>query len=175
MVNSAELLVLPGREPSTSAEMAELVRLAGLDAPVTAYSFWTGDLRNPDLTEEVASFAQKKPPLVLAKSIGVLIAMLALRQHGFAARAALFVGVPLKRLRHEGRIDLLLDYCCHTPTTILQRRDDPTGPFAELAQSLAPSAQTVLRELPGDTHSYADREVASVVQCWWRRVAAPVE
>jgi len=161
------LIVMPGRDPSTADEMATLVRLAGLDAPVVAYAFWSGDHRNPDLATEVSALAREAPAYVVAKSIGSLITILAQRSHDLDVRAAFFVGVPVKRLRQEGRIGLLRDHCRRTPTLILQRRGDPTGSFADLAESLTGSMGVVLRELPGETHSYADDEVAAALRDWW--------
>lgn len=163
-----DLVVLPGRDRSTAGEMATLVRLAGLDVRVTTYSFWAGDYSNPDLTVEVSALARKSPEYVVAKSIGSLITILAQRDHGLDLRAAFFLGVPVNRLRHEGQMDLLLDHCRRTPTLIAQRRADPTGSFAELAQAFAGSTGAVLQELPGDTHGYADDEVASTLRNWWR-------
>jgi len=148
--------------------MATLVRLAGLDAGITAYSFWAGDHTNPDLTAEVWTLARKSPAYVVAKSIGSLVTTLAQRDYELDLQAAFFLGVPLNRLRHEGRTDLLLNHCRRTPTWILQRRGDPTGSFAELAKTVAGLTGVVLRELPGDTHSYADHEVAAALRDWWR-------
>lgn len=171
MEAAPDLTVMPGRAPSTADEMATLVRMAGLDARVTAYSFWSGDHGDPDLATEVSALARRAPAYVLAKSIGSLITILAQRGYRLDLRAAFFVGVPVKRLRHEARINLLLDHCRRTPTLILQRRHDPTGSFAELKQSLAGSQDAVLWELPGDTHDYADDEVASALRDWWRGVS----
>lgn len=163
-----DLIVMPGRDRSTADEMATLVRLAGLEASIGAYAFWAGGHSDPDLTPEVSALTRKSPAYVVAKSIGSLVTMLAQRDHAWDLRAAFFLGVPVNRLRHEGRTDLLFDHCRRTPTWILQRRGDPTGSFAALAQTVAGLTGVVLRELPGDTHSYADPEVASALQDWWR-------
>lgn len=163
-----DLIVLPGRDSATADEMATLLRLAGLDAQVTSYSFWTDHVGNPDLTAEVSALRRRAPAYVLAKSIGSLITILAQSDHELDLRAAFFIGVPAKRLRHEGRVDLLLKHCGRTPTVILQRRDDPTGSFAELADALEGSTGAALRELGGDTHTYADDEVAAALRDWWR-------
>jgi len=170
--DAPDVVVLGGREPSTADEMARLAKLSGLDVPVARYSFWKGDRANPDLTRDVAAFARRNPAHVIAKSIGSLIVMLALRDHGVRTRAALFLGVPVKRLRYENRIDLLSDHCRSTPTSILQRRDDPTGSFADLARALGRSELIRLHELPGDTHDYADEDAAALVRTWWAGLAA---
>lgn len=165
-----DLAVLPGRDRSTADEMATLVRLAGLKAEVAAYSFWAGDHGDPDLSAAVSALARKSPKYVIAKSIGSLITMLARRGCEWDLRAALFLGVPVNRLRHERRMDLLLDHCRRTPTLIIQRRGDPTGSFAELAHEVAGATDAVLLELPGDTHDYADVEAAATLRDWWREL-----
>lgn len=162
-----ELIVMPGRDRSTADEMAMLVHLAGVASEVSTYSFWDGDHSNPDLEAEVSALVRKAPTYVAAKSIGSLITMLARRDQALDLRAAFFLGVPVHRLRQEGRMDLLVDHCRSTPTTIIQRRADPTGAFAELAQAVAASSDAVLIEVPGDTHSYADDEVAAALRGWW--------
>ena len=169
---AANLIVMPGRAPATAVEMASLVQMAGLDAQVAAYDFWAEDSENPDLQAEIAALVRRAPAYVIAKSIGSLITMLAQRDHGLHVRGAVFLGVPMRRLQHEGRLDLLHDHCRQTPTFVMQRRDDPTGSFAEVAQALAGSTGAVLRELPGETHDYADAEVAAALRDWWRRCSS---
>jgi predicted alpha/beta-hydrolase family hydrolase len=161
------LVVLAGREPRSAAELKTLLESAGIPASVQRYSFWAGDVSNPETKSEVDALALQAPSHIIAKSIGTLIAILACRQHQVGPMAALFLGVPLNRLRAEARTDLLCDYCREVPTTIVQRTGDPTGSFSELADVLSSCPEVALHELAGDSHDYSAEDAAAIVRDWW--------
>ena len=165
-------LALPGRKPSTLAPTRALVEALGFDAQILRpHSFWAAaDVTNPDITPDVADVAASGAELVIAKSIGALIAMTAWRDHGFRPRACLFVGTPLRRLEQLELIPLLRDFAAATPVLFIQQTADFNGPFAELAQLVGPPGE--IAEIPGRDHAYEDiAAIAPRARAWlaaWR-------
>jgi hypothetical protein len=164
-------LALPGRRAETLAWMQALLGDLGQpDTPIRRYGFWSSpDRPDPDIAPEVEAVAASGADVVLAKSIGCLIALLARRDRGFTARAYVFIGAPVKRLAALGWLDLLAEQAEAAPTLFIQQSADPTGSFGELAAALSPTA--ALSEIPGDDHAYADTAtLAALITAWppWR-------
>jgi predicted alpha/beta-hydrolase family hydrolase len=148
---------------------ALLADLGEPDARIQRYGFWAqADTPDPDIAPEIEAVAASGADLILAKSIGSLIAMLARREHGLAARAYVFIGAPVKRLSAMGRLDLLAEQAAAAPTLFMQQTADPTGSFAELAAALPASA--MVREIAGGDHIYADTgDLAALITAWRSR------
>ncbi len=167
------LLALPGRKPQTLPWMQALLADLGTpDAPIQRYRFWAhADISNPDIEPEITAASASSADLVIAKSIGTLIAMLARRDRGLAAQAYVFVGTPVRRLAGLGQLDLLAAQASAAPTLFIQQTADPGGGFAELAARLPEAA--ALREVPGDNHAYADTHALAALIAAWRPSLVP--
>ncbi len=104
-----KLLGLPGRKPSTLAQMVELVgsvRLGQTRRGVQEYGFWgAGEVTNPDAEPGAAAAAASGADWVIAKSFGTLVAMTAASGYGFRLARCVFIGTPLVRLRGDGLAD----------------------------------------------------------------------
>lgn len=166
-----KLLGLPGRKASTQGQMIELlgaVRLGQSETAVQAYGFWGHeDVADPDVTGEASIAAASGAQMVIAKSIGTLVCMLAEERHGFAPDRCVFYGVPLRRLEAKGELDLLVAHCRRTPTQIIQQTADFNGAFADLAARVSPWARCV--EVPGEDHLYSDvAPLAAAIEAWAR-------
>ena len=166
-------LALPGRKPSTLAPTRALVEALGFEAGIVRpHNFWSApDVTSPDIVPDVIAVAAGGAELVIAKSIGALIAMAAWRDHGFRPRACLFVGTPLRRLEQLDLIPLLRDFAAATPVLFIQQTSDFNGPFADLAQVVGPPGE--IAEVPGADHAYQDiAALAPLARAWlepWRR------
>lgn len=163
-------LALPGRKPSTLAPTRALVEALGFPAGILRpHSFWSApDVTSPDIAPDVAAVAASGAELVIAKSIGALIAMTAWRDHGFGPRACLFVGTPLRRLEQLDLVSLLRDFATATPVLFIQQTADFNGPFADLAQVVGPPGE--IAEVPGDDHAYEDiAAIAPLAVAWLGR------
>ena len=164
------LLARSGRKPETLPWMqALLADLGEPDARIQRYGFWAlADTPDPDIAPEIEAAAASGADVVLAKSIGSLIAMRARREHGLAARAYVFIGAPVKRLSAMGRLDLLAEQAAASPTLFIQQTADPTGGFAELSAALPTTAMA--REVAGGDHAYAEtRDLAKLIKAWLPR------
>src|SRR5688500_10643499 len=99
------LLGLPGRKPSTLEQMSRLVsrlRLGQHQQTVRSYQFWADeDSPNPDISADVRFVAESAADIVVGKSIGTLITMLACESPDVRPRQCVFIGTPLRRLEPE--------------------------------------------------------------------------
>jgi len=162
-----KLLALPGRKPSTLEPTRRLLAALGLDeGAIRPHGFWSApDVTDPDIAGDVEAVAASGADLVIAKSIGALIVMAAWRDHGFAPRACLFLGTPLKRLEALGLVPLLQAFAVATPTLFIQQAADFNGAYADLARWVGSAARTA--EIPGDDHRYEDIDVILPFAAAW--------
>lgn len=94
---------------------------------------------------------------IIAKSIGSVLALLAVEQGIISPEKCVFFGMPLKIAEAEVTKDwsYLRDFS--VPTLAFHNDNDQTADYAFMAQKLAEFAPTIsLRTLRGDTHDYGD-------------------
>lgn len=163
------VLGLAGRKPSTLPQMQAL--FSALDFPETSiqpYDFWAlGEVLDPDPAPEARKAGRRRAELVLAKSFGTLVAMLAGRDHGLNPRTWVFLATPIRRFEVQGWLPLLEAHCAAWPTLFVQQTDDFNGPYADLAKLVAPHPLCRIVEVPGGDHLYEDiAAVAPPVRDW---------
>lgn len=167
-----KLLGLPGRKDSTYAHMVDLiarVRIGQDDAVVQTYGFWgPEDHPDPDPRPEARTAAESGADLVIAKSFGTLVTMIAARDHGFAPKACVFLGTPLRRASDMGM--RLAAHLSAIPTLLIQQTADFNGAFEEVAAVAGRAPSALALEIPGDDHLYEDIDaIAPLVEAWWAR------
>jgi hypothetical protein len=165
-----KLLGLPGRKSSTFQHMLDLtsrLRLGQDEAVVQAYGFWgPKDDPNPDPAPEARIAAESRADLVIAKSFGTLVTMVAGRDLGFAPPACVFLGTPLRR--SPDMAALLVAHLSAVPTLLIQQTSDFNGSFAEVAAVAARAPSAMALEIPGDDHLYEDLDaIAPLIEAWW--------
>ena len=165
-----KLLGLPGREPSTLGQMQGLLtrlEVGQTETEIRRHAFWETEWTNPDLLPEAQVVGDLAADLVVAKSIGTLIAMLAAARHGFAPTACIFIATPLNRLVAEQGLGLLAAHCEAIPTLFLQQTDDFNGAYAPLAELVTRHPRCTAVEVPGDDHLYEDLDlIAPLIEAW---------
>lgn len=162
-------LGLAGRKSSTLAPMQALFAALGLPGgSIQPYGFWAAsEAPDPDPAPEALIAGHSGADLVVAKSFGTLVAMLARRDYGLIARTWVFLATPVRRFEAQGWIPLLEDHCAAAPTLFVQQTDDVNGPHADLAKLVAPYPLCRVLEVPGDDHLYDDIDaVAPPVRAW---------
>lgn len=164
------LLGLPGREPATLGQMQALfarLEVGQTETEIRRHGFWDTDWTNPDLLPEADAVGLLSADLVIAKSIGTLITMLAADRHGFSPTACVFIATPLKRLIAEDRIPLLEAHCDAIPTLFIQQAEDFNGAYAPLAEIVARHPRCTAVEIPGCDHLYEDLDlIAPLIEAW---------
>ena len=166
-----KVLGLPGRKPETLAQMQGLMdrlEIGQTEAVVRPHSFWDrADVSNPDVSPDALAVSGSGADLVISKSIGNLIVMLARDRHGFTPQACVFLGTPLARLIPEGLIPLLEAHCAAVPTLFIQQTADDNGAYRAVAAIVARHPLCSVAEIPGDDHLSAALDlIAPLIEAW---------
>lgn len=166
-----KVLGLPGRKPETLAQMQGLLdrlEIGQTQAVVRPHSFWDrADVSNPDVSPDALAVSDSGADLVISKSIGNLIVMLARDRHGFSPQACVFLATPLARFIPEGWIPLLEAHCAAIPTLFIQQTADYNGAYRDVAAIVAGHPRCTAIEIPGDDHRYEDIDlIAPLIETW---------
>jgi predicted alpha/beta-hydrolase family hydrolase len=157
MANEARLLLLPGNNPD-QRELSPLFRAAF----ILSYGHWDReDAPYIDFDRELtrlAELAADGPWIVLAKSAGVLLTLMAAARGILVPELAFFLGAPFSWTVQQGMpvADLLGGFAA--PAVFIQQIDDPSCPVDALRTILSASGmqQYEIEEIPGASHHYGD-------------------
>lgn len=160
------IIGLPGRNLETEAWMQELLASLDLGTPeVLHYRHWD-DGGDPDVPTEARRLEGGTADLVIAKSMGTLVAASAYDSFGFVPSRAVLIGCPVAHLPPEAhkRYRQLAE---RVPTLLIQQRDDLTGSYDALAAIVAGCACARAVEIPGADHVYPDlAELVEIIRPW---------
>lgn len=155
-----DIIILGGNSPRHKQWVRDLreVLLPHADAvTIIDYLHWETGAAQADIETEIdrlASHAQRSDEYILvAKSIGTVIAALAQQRGVVRPEACVYLGVPLETARYEGvRFDIL------PKTTFIQNVHDPLGSSEQLKAYITAHPPQVwkLLEEPYATHNYMD-------------------
>ena len=154
---------LPGRRSETEAWLRSVLVAAGFPAAVvTRYRHWdTG--AEASVAFEAARLTNQSPPIVIAKSLGTVIAATSFCLHKFRPTAAVLIGTPYAVLE-SSELRFLQQFSAGVDVLFIQQSEDPGGSAAELPGALHLARGKVVT-VPGDDHIYTDTEVlAKVIQ-----------
>ena len=156
---------LPGRRSETEAWLRSVLVAAGFpEAVVTRYRHWDTEVE-ANVPFEAARLANQSPPLVIAKSLGTVIAATAFCLHKFRPTGAVLIGTPYAALE-SGDLRFLQQFSAAVETLFIQQSEDPGGSAAELAAALHLARGEVVA-VSGDDHMYSDSTaLAAVIQRW---------
>lgn len=161
-----ELLGLPGRNPETEAWMAALLdALHDRGGRTIHYRHWD-DGSEPDVTGEAHRLSGLEPDLVVAKSMGTLVAATAFRGHDFRPGAVVLIGSPVGHLP-ESTLALYTELADAVPTLFIQQEEDFTGPFRSVEALAARCDRAEAAAVPGSDHVYADvAALVALIERW---------
>lgn len=147
---------------------ALLAALGFGQAPIQTYGFWgEADHPNPDVAPEARAAASSGADLVVAKSIGTQVAMLACRDHGLGPDGCVFLATPLRRFEALDLVPLLETHCAAMDTLFVQQTADYNGAHADLEEIVGRYPRCRIAEIPGDDHLYDDIAlIAPIVRAW---------
>ncbi len=168
-----KLIALPGRDQATEPWLAEIIRLVATSGDTVDqlhYRHWD-EPGEPDVVHEASRIADSQCDLVIAKSLGTLIALTAFQQSRFRPDRAVFIGIPFKHYSAE-HLQLLREFAVATPALFIQQTADITGRFDALNASYADIAEIV--EVPGNDHFYGDVEQLKKLISTWLAQAAVI-
>ena len=159
------VVALPGRRIETEAWLKSLLEAAEYpDAKVTRYRHWDTETE-ASVAFEAERLSNESPQLVIAKSLGTVIAATAYSSNQFRPAFGIFIGTPYAALG-EDDVLLLRRYAANVTTLFIQQAEDPGGPAAALAAALQLHRGSVA-EVPGSDHLYLDIvALADIVRRW---------
>ena len=167
-----KLIALPGQNQATEPWLAEIVGLvttSGDTVDQLHYRHWD-EPGQPDVAHEASRIANLQCDLVIAKSLGTLIALTAFKQSDFRPDRAVFIGIPFNHYSAD-YLQLLREFAVATPALFIQQTADITGRFDTLNTKYADVAEVT--EVPGSDHFYGDVEqLKKLISGWLGQAAA---
>jgi hypothetical protein len=154
------IFALPGINQKTEKWAANLLKeLEGPDRTMTVqhYAHWDGGGEQClDFNGEVENLNGRDIDLLIAKSLGVMIALVACGKGVIAPKKMVLIGTPLTGFREKG-IDLRqLAAGLGIPLLFIQQTHDIVGSCASLRQEISGVNEAEIVEIPGDNHQYKD-------------------
>lgn len=154
------ILLLPGIQQKTEkwgeGLIAELA-LPDSTSTVQRYSHWEGGGEQcMMMPAEIARLQGQTVDLLIGKSVGVMVGLLACRQGVLSPQQAVFIGTPVTSCREENLDLYQLANELAIPALYIQQKDDVVGSSAMLCQQIGKASQTTLVEVPGNNHQYKD-------------------
>jgi predicted alpha/beta-hydrolase family hydrolase len=161
-----EVIGLPGRNKETEDWLRHLLASLALGASeVVRYRHWGGNT-DPNIMHETEALRGRAVDLVVAKSMGTIVAATACSSVSFQPARAVLIGSPIAGASPELRA-LYRSLAERIPTLFIQQTADFTGAFAELKSVVERSSNAHLVEVPGKDHVYADTAaLGSVIAAW---------
>lgn len=161
-----KVLILGGgstRHQAWIRELGSFMTQKGHDIILHDYKHWsTGDeMANVDFEINAVQEQMKNETdyVIVAKSIGTVIATLGIAQGVFRPKRCIFLGVPYSGVVKT--IPAFTQSLKSLPQTIIMQNSlDPTASATDIREKLASvdSSHIILVETPGDTHNYVDFE-----------------
>lgn len=160
-----QIIALSGRRIETEAWMKRLLAAANYpDAQILRYRHWHTNV-DASVDFEAMRLAKQSPQLVIAKSLGTVIASTAYCLHDFRPAAAVLIGTPFAALERE-QVQYLQRFAAGVETLFIQQAEDPGGFAKDLAAALHVTRGEVV-EVAGSDHIYADTgELAAILDRW---------
>lgn len=155
-----KIMLLPGINQKTEKWAAGLISelaLPNSTATIHRYSHWEGDGEQCMMMEaEIDRLHGAEVDLLIGKSVGVAVALLACRQGRIAAQRAVFIGTPVTSFIEENLDLFQLADELSIPALYIQQKDDVVGTSGMLCERIGKASQTTIVEVPGNNHQYKD-------------------
>lgn len=163
-----QVVALPGRRSETEAWLRSLLLAAELSVDgIVRYQHWERKVE-ANVEFEASRLAGLAPQLVVAKSMGTIVAAAAHHFHGFRPRSAILIGTPYGALPSPER-RLLQKFAQSITTLFVQQTADPGGSAEALAATLQLTGAEVIA-VPGSDHLYSDTHALGAILTQWKHI-----
>lgn len=145
-------------------ELKEQLQGLAEEVVIHDYKHWLTYSARVDINEELRRIARtvssKEPYIIVAKSLGTVLATIGTSKEILDPRACVFLGTPLSVIKEEFP-HFQENYHALPRTIFVQNENDPLGSSQELGVFLEAGHpyDWELITLPGDTHDYTDFDV----------------
>ena len=165
-----KILGLPGINPVTEQWMNNLFGILDLgqqDSSVQKYRCWQTPGTRLDLGTELARAGKEQADVIIAKSIGTVLALHGFKKGLLAATEYIFIGVPVRGMG-ENEKSMLREFIAATPRLLfIQQADDKAGSVNELRNVIANVAPVEIVGIPGNDHMYSDiHQLKNIIESW---------
>ena len=148
-------------------EVLRTIERAGSTRHTQCYEFWDQADSGLDDIRELERASEFDPELIVAKSLGTILASRGIHQGELSPKHCVFIGIPVGSLNEAART--VFDGWGDTgiDSLFIQQSHDRTGGFRQLCDLLpsAPNCTTV--EVAGEDHMYTDvMEIGKIVNAW---------
>ncbi|MFA6313994.1 MAG: hypothetical protein WCV99_18855 [Sterolibacterium sp.] len=163
------VIALPGRNQQTESWLRSVLLEAELPVDgMLRYRHWDSAV-DADVDFEAERLANQTPALVIAKSLGTVIAATAFCLHQFRPQGVILIGTPYGALTPEVLVRIR-QLALGAETLFIQQTEDPGGPASQIATTLQLSRSEVV-SVPGDDHLYTDIAALAVIIKRWKNKA----
>ena len=159
------VIALPGRNQHTESWLRSVLLEAALPVDgMLRYRHWDSAV-DADADYEAKRIANLSPALVIAKSLGTVIAARAFFKARFRPHSAVLIGTPYSAIDPKDLV-CLQQLAEGANTLFIQQTEDPGGTASQLAASLRLEKSNVVA-VPGNDHLYTDiPALAAIIQDW---------
>lgn len=160
-----KVLGLPGRDHRTEQWLRQLLRdIDAGQSTVAHYRHWDGG--EPNVPHEVERLAGQEADLIVAKSMGTLVATQAVAAGLVRPRLVVLIGVPIGHLT-AATLEPFRTVGANIPVLFIQQTDDMTGKFAQVAEFAAGLEHSSAVEVAGSDHQYEDiPQLVTIIRSW---------
>lgn len=163
-----DILILPGNSPhhrEWSEQLKQNLEPLRMHTIVQQYQHWKTGREWASVDEELNTTIELTESLgeyvVLAKSIGSIIALKGTATGKIHPKGLLLMGIPLKDTALSKEVPLWLSQITQ-PIIVIQNSHDPLGSYDEVVMTLSATAPNLtVIEQPGDTHDYTNTALMS--------------
>jgi len=150
-----KLLALPGKNKATYQWFSNLLKHINIDAATTAiqeYDCWLTSEEELNLAVESEKAKASKPDIIMAKSIGTIVALTAFAESA-KDKKFVFIGTPIHLYNAEW-LNALKKLSFESDVLFIQQRFDRTASAEDLGSVLGQAC--TVTEVPGSDHLYND-------------------
>ena len=120
---------------------------------VVRYRHWNSEV-DASASYEASRLENQAPQLVVAKSLGTVIAAIAHRDHRFRPATAVLVGTPFQAIESDELV-ALQQFAAGVETLFIQQSEESGGSAASLSAALG-LVRGEVASVPGSDHMYSD-------------------
>lgn len=162
---------LPGINQKTEKWAANLLQELSFpdsSATIQRYTHWEcADDQCLKLENEIERLQGCAVDLLIGKSLGTIVGILACQRKIIAPKQAIFIGTPVISFREENLDLKQLANELHIPALYIQQKDDIVGSSVSLREQIGSVPKATLVEVPGNNHQYKDLKlVARHIKKW---------
>ncbi len=162
-LDTIQSLIIPGKDSPENAlwlqKASEQWQTLDYKVETIAYDHWDSsdqDINIPLELKKIAAYSKPEQQVIIAKSIGVILTLIASQQQKILPKAAVFMGAPVKEDQTRDFIELIMP--AKFPILMIQQDSDKLTSFKNLEQIIynTNNENISMVSIKGSDHIYDD-------------------